>query len=436
MHHDLNFYKDKDKDKDKDNYTMNRYVTTNVNHVGFKNRSVAWFTRTFSPILKSYLITYVSKKGAVNRRSLLLSLFVLFISASIASCESKKDEGSANNLSPPVNCDAANIVDIQAPSSDNPGGLLDDFDVDCYKFTINTERNITILTLSSLDTFGRLYTSRGSLIEENDNYGITTNFLIDRILIPGTYYVEVTLADRSGGSYTLSIALPFPDAPSLPVSSNSVCSDAIRTSIPYTPTSFQLRNSQDRDCFKFTLDAKHTIAISTTGSTNTVGGLYDSRGSLIELDDNSGVSRNFLIRRILNAETYYAIVAPYESGGSYTLNIIQIFPDPVCRATVIPSIPYRSSGLRLNPSSNDRACFRFTLISDRDIVISTSSSTSNVDGRLYASSGSLISHRTESVTDSNGFYIRELLSPGTYYVEVTLGRSRISGSYTLHVDSL
>ena len=406
---------------------MNRYVTTNVNHVGFKNRSVARFTWIFSPMLKGYLITYASKKGAVNRRSLLLSLFVLLISASIASCSSS---GGGDNSD--QRCNEANSDFISLPYTSSSLQLTNSDDRDCFTFTLSTERTVTISTSTAgfTDTVGRLYDSSVSLIEENDDDGINNNFEISRTLSAGTYYVEVSGFLGSTGPYTLNVAYDS-FSPPPPSSCQSGGSTSI-SSIPYTSSGFSLSSSQDIDCFSFTLSTESTVTISTTGSTDTVGQLYTSSGSLIASNDDGGSSQNFLIERTLSAGTYYIEVTPHgiSSGGSYTLRVTQPFPDSACSLTSISSIPYATAGHTLSPAG-DRDCFSFTLSTRRTVTISTVGSINTV-GRLYTSSGTLIESDDNDGSGSN-FLISRTLNAGTYYVEASAVSSSVTGSYTLNV---
>ena len=421
MHHNLVFHKD----KDKENYTMNRYITTNVNHVGFKNISVARFTRIFSPMLKSYLITYVSKKGAVNRRSLLLSLFLLFISVSIVSCGTSSSPSPADNEGDLVankqQCSSSNSISISIPYTSSDLQLTNSDDRDCFRFTLSAGRTVNMSTDGSTDTLGRLYNSTGTLLETDFNNGSGSNFEIIRDLSAGTYYVEVASENSSTGSYTLRVTQPFPDP---------ACSLTSISSIPYSSSGSGLSSSQDRDCFRFTLSAGRTVNMSTAGSTDTVGRLYNSTGTLLETDFNNGSGSNFEIIRDLSAGTYYVEVASENSStGSYTLRVTQPFPDPACSLTSISSIPYGSSGSGLS-SSQDRDCFRFTLSAGRTVTMSTTGSTDTL-GRLYTSTGTLLETDFSDGSGSN-FEISRSLSAGTYYVEVASENSG-SGSYTLRV---
>ena len=365
----------------------------------------------------------------------LRTLFVLLISASIASCgsSSSKGGGPTNNPTPPESCAAANIVDIQVPSSNNFGPLQYASDVNCFKFTLTTANTISIsaygptsITGSLLSsTHGKLYTSSGILIEENDNNGIQGHFFIERVLSAGTYYVDVTTPTTAGTYYTLNVALPYSNDGTCPVNR----AHATSSTIPFVITGFQLDNSQDVDCFKFILTTESAIVISTTGSTNTFGKLYDYNGTLLESNADSGIDTNFLIERTLSSGTYYVEVTSQTVGGSYDLNFDRVFPDTGCPAIVISSILYTSTGLQLE-NSQDRDCFRFTLDAQRTVDISTAGLTDTI-GRLYNSSGSLLRSNDNSGSSRN-FLIGRTLSAGTYYLDVTT-KTITGGSYILNL---
>lgn len=83
-------------------------------------------------------------------------------------------------------------------------------------------------------------------------------------------------------------------------------------------------NRDDVDVFVFTLTAAQQVAIFTLGTSDTTGKLYrvmNNQETLLEEDDNSGVSKNFVIVADLAAGTYSIHVEPTLTGiyGAYTL---------------------------------------------------------------------------------------------------------------------
>ena len=78
----------------------------------------------------------------------------------------------------------------------------------------------------------------------------------------------------------------------------------------------------DVDVFRFTLASSATVNLSTQGSVDTIGTLFDADGAFIETNDDSSVNNtNFGINRTLGAGTYYVMVAPWDPQvtGAYRL---------------------------------------------------------------------------------------------------------------------
>jgi hypothetical protein len=82
--------------------------------------------------------------------------------------------------------------------------------------------------------------------------------------------------------------------------------------------------------YTFTLSSKAPVMISSSGTTDTVGYLYNSNKALLAYDDNNGSSSNFLISTTLPAGTYYVRVAGHSSStsGAYNLNGSVFILDP------------------------------------------------------------------------------------------------------------
>jgi len=101
---------------------------------------------------------------------------------------------------------------------------------------------------------------------------------------------------------------------------------ATRVAVPST-TPARLDVAQDQDVFRFVLTQAGTVSLTSTGSLNTRGTLWDAVGQTVAEDDDLGVGSNFRIRRKLSAGTYYLGVRG-SSGtetGAYGLQITQSF---------------------------------------------------------------------------------------------------------------
>jgi len=99
---------------------------------------------------------------------------------------------------------------------------------------------------------------------------------------------------------------------------------ATRVAVPST-TPARLNVAQDQDVFRFVLSQAATVSLTSTGSLNTRGTLWDAAGQTVAEDDDLGVGSNFRIRRKLSAGTYYIFVRG-SSGtetGAYGLQITQ-----------------------------------------------------------------------------------------------------------------
>ncbi len=359
---------------------------------------------------------------AIKSKTSSLSLFLLLISVFIASCSSSSSSSSSSgeggNPGPTVkNCDATNSYNVQIPFDSTQNSISNSSDVDCFSFTLATDEQVNIHIASSADINGELFSDNRVLVGSKT----TPPVQINRGLTAGRYYLRV----RGGaadvvGVYTLAIEHPCPHSSATTIGQLSYQSSG------------ETLVEGDVDCFSFTLTSGHTVAISTAGSTNTLGKLYASNGDLIETNNDGGDSNNFEIRRLLSAGIYYAeVTSEFGSIGSYTLDIARVFPDDACPSdsSEIISIPYTSSSLIL-ADEGDGKCFSFTLTAERDIEISTTGST-NTQGKLYSSDGNIIATAQDS-NDGNNFEIRTALAQGTYYVEVT-SEDRSTGSYILNL---
>ena len=86
-----------------------------------------------------------------------------------------------------------------------PGNLDTEGDIDYFRFSINHRGTITAFTTGDTDTLGTLqYNS--NVITTNDDSGSGKNFLITRVINPGTYYIAVSnLSFEETGNYTFYV---------------------------------------------------------------------------------------------------------------------------------------------------------------------------------------------------------------------------------------
>ena len=312
---------------------------------------------------------------------------------------------TAISLSNPDSDPNSNPVPSYATSGESISSATD---IDYFSFSLTETDIINIATTGSTDTIGTLYNSAGIKLASDDNSGRGNNFLIEKILSPGTYHIEV--AGSSSSTATGNYILNINGQPTI--------------DIPYTSSGQDISPTDDVDYFKFEVTELNIISINTTGSTDTFGALYDSSFLRLASDDNSGSGENFLIQRILFPGIYFAEVTGLNSDtyGNYILNIVT---DEV----PIINSPYTSSAQEIS-SVEERDYFNFNLINPSVITLFTTSATDTYI-RLYNDAGELLASDDNSGSGNN-FHIERILPTGSYYIEVS-GSSSAVGSYALNL---
>jgi hypothetical protein len=199
-------------------------------------------------------------------------------------------------------------------------------DQDWFKFTF-PQAGVWILYTSAepgqapVDTYGRIYASDGTtLLRENDDDpagAVGTNFAFYlRVNAPGTFYLQVTGFGGVTGSFELnSIYDPDDDH-----------SDLAFLGTPLAPgqslTGF-IDAGGDSDYFIVDVAQAGAVTLSSSGPTDVIGVLRDSRFQQIAFnDDVSATDRNFRIAANLAAGRYYLQVIGYDvtTSGAYTVS--------------------------------------------------------------------------------------------------------------------
>ena len=202
--------------------------------------------------------------------------------------------------------------------SDTAGTISPGNDEDYFRFTLSAaQTNLVVETVGGFDYQGWLYNSGGTQLATNDDGGEGDNFRITRNSIAaGTYYVRVASVNNETGNYRLRIFVNGSDI------HGNVATAATSVTAP-SDTSGTINSFTDEDYFSFTLSGAVDFVIETTGTTDTVGWLYDSGGNQLATNDDGGTRTNFRITQTtLSAGTYYVRVEGYSvSIGPYTLRL-------------------------------------------------------------------------------------------------------------------
>ena len=307
-------------------------------------------------------------------------------------------------------------------------------DVDYFEVQISEAGVLTVYTTGSLDTKGTLENSAGSRLESDRNSGSGDNFLIQRTVSVGTYYVKVE-GWFDTGDYTVHASFEADDHSDTRSGATSLSLGGSRPGVIATG------DGDDVDYFEVQVSEAGVLTVYTTGSLDTKGTLEDSAGSRLESDRNSGSGDNFLIQRTVSAGTYYVKVEGWFDTGDYTVHASFAADDHRSSS---------SSGGTVNDHSDTRSGAtslslggsRPGVIATRDDVdyfevqvseagVLTVYTTGSLDtyGTLENSAGSKLESDIWSGSGDN-FLIQRTVSVGTYYVKVE-GRFD-TGYYTVH----
>ena len=195
-------------------------------------------------------------------------------------------------------------------------------------------------------------------------------------------------------------------------------------------------DASDVDVFRIDLQGSAMLEVRTSGPTDTRGELRDGSGERLATDDDSGPGgRNFLVRRALEAGTYYvavtgdlgeyAVMAQLADAQDHgetaaTSTLLPLYPEEELQR-VSPNALLATPG-RIAPTDADVDVFRLDVPQDGTDVVIRSPGTTDVHVRLLDAS------LTELAADAGegNFRIESRLDAGVHYV-VVQGTER--GSY-------
>ena len=197
-------------------------------------------------------------------------------------------------------------------------GRLDAGDEDFFKIVVSSSVKSVRLTAwaeGSLDTQGQLYNDKEAVLDDDDDDGPGRNFQVKRTVSSGTYYVKVKgYRDTTAGAYTIKV-------------DDHGDSSGSATSVSKGNTSGEIGVRGNADYFHFNVTSTGDVTLTTTGTTDTVGDLFNSSGDSIagndDKPDKTTGDDNFLITHRVTAGNYYLRVTGYDgtSTGSYVLNV-------------------------------------------------------------------------------------------------------------------
>ena len=200
-----------------------------------------------------------------------------------------------------------------------------------------------------------------------------------------------------------------------------------------TSVEARIDTGDDRDVFKFDLsDASGPtdLWVYTWGEFDTYGGLYDSTGTLIALNDDGYFDdqlRAFSIRSVVDPGIYYVIAVSYVGEpGDYTLRARAV-TDPGSSMETAKSLVLGSHDGGTVDTGDGVDYFRLDFTHKKHVIIDArSSNILPLDAALLDADGKEITANIAPLRLSGfgalfpiGVRIFEDFEPGTYYVKVT-----------------
>jgi hypothetical protein len=196
--------------------------------------------------------------------------------------------------------------------------------VDYYSFTLSVDSLVlAVMTSSAVDGYLTLYDSKGNVLRFDDNSYGSGDPLIVQYLPAGTYKLAARdISGGPGGIYEIDLRTTAGPRPAFCGSRGPISvGGTVTGNIMYTGC--QYYDSTFADVYSLTLSADTAVELranSTDFDAYLV--LLDSKGNLIDQDDDSGGGTNALVTQFLPAGSYYVVVKPfgdYTSHGTYTL---------------------------------------------------------------------------------------------------------------------
>ena len=191
----------------------------------------------------------------------------------------------------------------------------------------------------------------------------------------------------------------------------------------------------ERDVFRIDLSGEtgntDLWVYATSDEFDTFAGLYDSTGTLVEINDDSfflGDIRSFSIRSVVPPDVYYVIVVSYAGEpGDFTLHTQAVTAPGSTAETAAPLSLGSAEGGTID-AANDADYFKLEFTDTTHVVIDATTADLaaidpallDADGEEISANTSLIAVRGFAIPLPIGFQIRESFAPGTYYLRVAL----------------
>ena len=349
-----------------------------------------------------------------------------------------------------------------SPNSTTSGTISPTGDRDYFQVTVSGSGTLTAHTTGSMDNFGRLENSSGTVLVSDDDSGPGFNFGISRSVRSGTYYIRVQdLGDDGTGDYTLHVSFSGDDSSvDLEAGSGSVSNsrpspgETITVSVPVTNVGSArssrrgmifMVSTNDRDANDANddfvqpaetidvprLDPGETATIPKTFPAPAEAGTYYYIACVGDHSEETNNTNNC-------SDGSKAVEVIIDGGGGEVCSSVR--HGPVNRGDQSRTTGSWSSSDCTSPNMTNPGhytdYYTFTLSQRMEVTIDLDSS---IDNFLYLLSGSDATGSVIAYDDDSGSgydaRIIDTLSAGTYTIGATTVSSRATGDYTLYISA-
>ncbi|MCB4759687.1 MAG: pre-peptidase C-terminal domain-containing protein, partial [Sulfurovum sp.] len=318
--------------------------------------------------------------------------------------------GTSGEISSDNNSNEGGTVTPVNPTSTTRGRFNAAEDTDYFKIVIPYTGTLLVETTGSTDTSGSLLDASGVQVASDNNSGTGANFKFLKRVTAGTYYVRVK---RNSASSTGHYAL---------VTHFNDHGGKITLATPINPnsaTAGRIEKAGDVDWFRVTIPRGGGIlTVKTTGTTDTVGTLYNASGTKITENDNGDLHSNFRISRTVAAGKYYVRVKHRSASSTGRYTLVSQFSDHGNSKTTATSINLNSTTAGNIEVAESADYFKIVIPRGGGRLTVNTTGSTNTRGALLDANGTQVASNDNSGPDRN-FRISKSVPAGTYYVKVS-----------------
>ena len=326
----------------------------------------------------------------------------------------------------------SDAVDV-APNSITLCALEVGGDNDYFRLVLNQPGSISLFSTGTLDTFGSVLGADGQVLAGNDDDGVDANFLLVGNVAAGTYFLQVS-GFNPGVTGEYRVGVIFEAASGESDLCGASVGDAVSVSVT-SVTPCDIATGGDIDYFNIELTEPGTLVVSSLGEIDTLGALFDSAGTRLAIDDDSGANRNFRIERELSPGSYQVQVSGFGENVTGVFDLAVEFAAATTAEDTCGSSETASVGLAGSLSgcaiefAGDFDFFAIDIAETALLAVATTGETDTL-GTLYGPDGSAVATDDDSGTNAN-FSLEIELSAGTYLLVVRTYNEIDTGEYSI-----